>query len=280
MACCVQQGCERMEGAVQNTQGGSTEGVVLIMRTRMMPMRKMLGLSRQESVRASIHRFCEWRTLFQSSPRLRVRFIPCTLSLFQMNSCCLWYVAPCSALPTAKYDATEGQVSVSCYCMPATNWFSRVSLFWSCFSSGWHCAGGAVENDEGVGIPKLFERAKGRVFVHPSSIIFSVTKYDTGWMVYSDIVETSKVFVRQCSSVPAYALLLFGGIVKVHHEEGKVSVDKWATLTAQPKIGVLVRELKKRLDTLLAVKLELPETEISQNAIISVVLELLRTDGM
>lgn len=137
-----------------------------------------------------------------------------------------------------------------------------------------------MENDEGVGIPKLFERSRGRVFVHPSSINFSVTKYDTGWMVYSDIVETSKVFVRQCSSVPVYALLLFGGAVQVHHEKGKVSVDTWATVTAQPKIGVLVRELKKRLDTLLSVKLEQPEIEISQNSIISVVLELLSTDGM
>lgn len=137
-----------------------------------------------------------------------------------------------------------------------------------------------MENDEGAGIPKLFERAKGRVFVHPSSINFPVTKYETGWMVYSDIIETSKVFVRQCSSVPAYALLLFGGTVRVHHEQSKVSVDTWATVTAQPKIGVLVRELKKRLDTLLAVKLEQPETEISRNAIISVVLELLRTDGL
>lgn len=137
-----------------------------------------------------------------------------------------------------------------------------------------------MENDEGAGIPKLFERSRGRVFVHPSSINFSATKYDTGWMVYSDIVETSKVFVRQCSSVPVYALLLFGGAVQVHHTQGKVSVDTWATVTAQPKIGVLVRELKKRLDNLLSVKLEQPETAISKNSIVSVVLELLRTDGM
>lgn len=98
-------------------------------------------------------------------------------------------------------------------------------------------AGGAVENDEGVGIPKLFERSRGRVFVHPSSINFTVTKYETGWMVYSDIMETSKVFVRQCSSVPVYALLLFGGAVQVNHTQGTVSVDTWATVTAPPRLG-------------------------------------------
>jgi ATP-dependent RNA helicase DHX57 len=136
-----------------------------------------------------------------------------------------------------------------------------------------------VESEEGAGIPKLFERSRGRVFVHPSSINFSVTKYDTGWMVYSDIVETSKVFVRQCSSVPVYALLLFGGVVQVHHMQSKVSVDTWASVSAAPKIGVLVRELKKRLDALLSVKLAQPDTEISSTATVSVVIDLLVTDG-
>lgn len=140
-------------------------------------------------------------------------------------------------------------------------------------------AGGAVESEEGAGIPKLFERSQGRVFVHPSSINFSVTKYDSAWMVYSEIVETSKVFVRQCSSVPVYALLLFGGTVEVDHVNGKVSVDTWANVSAPPKVGVLVRDLRARLDRLLSVKLEQPEVEVSENAIVSVALELLRTDG-
>lgn len=41
-------------------------------------------------------------------------------------------------------------------------------------------AGGAFETDEGHGIPKLFERTQGRVFVHPASVNAGVTKFDTG----------------------------------------------------------------------------------------------------
>jgi ATP-dependent RNA helicase DHX57 len=117
------------------------------------------------------------------------------------------------------------------------------------------------------------------VFVHPASINFTVTKYDTQWMVYSELVETSKLFVRQCSSIPVYAVLLFGGTIDVDHINSKVSVDTWATVSAPPEVGVLVRELRTRLDRLLSIKLEQPETDISDTSIVSVALELLQTDG-
>lgn len=51
----------------------------------------------------------------------------------------------------------------------------------------------------------------GRVFLHPSSVNFSCGKFESGWLAYSEIVETSKVFVRESSMVPVYAVLLFGG---------------------------------------------------------------------
>ena len=51
----------------------------------------------------------------------------------------------------------------------------------------------------------------GRVFLHPSSVNFRCGKFESGWLAYSEIVETSKVFVRESSMVPVYAVLLFGG---------------------------------------------------------------------
>lgn len=51
----------------------------------------------------------------------------------------------------------------------------------------------------------------GRVFIHPGSINFDVGKFESGWVVYTDMVATSKLYVRESSAVPIYALLLFGG---------------------------------------------------------------------
>ena len=51
----------------------------------------------------------------------------------------------------------------------------------------------------------------GRVFLHPSSLNFGCGRFESGWLVYSEVVETSKAFVRESSRVPVYAILLFGG---------------------------------------------------------------------
>ncbi len=40
---------------------------------------------------------------------------------------------------------------------------------------------------------KFFERHKGRVFHHPSSVNFNCGRFESGWLIYTDMVETSKV---------------------------------------------------------------------------------------
>ena len=40
---------------------------------------------------------------------------------------------------------------------------------------------------------KFFERRKGRVFHHPASVNFDCGRFESGWLVYTDMVETSKV---------------------------------------------------------------------------------------
>ena len=55
----------------------------------------------------------------------------------------------------------------------------------------------------------------GRVFIHPGSVNFDVGKFDSGWLVYTEMVATAKLYVRESSMVPVYALLLFGGGVNL-----------------------------------------------------------------
>lgn len=88
------------------------------------------------------------------------------------------------------------------------------------------------------------------------------------------------MYVRQCSVLPVYALLLFGGALAVDHSAAKVTVDGWASLAAPPKVGVLVRELRQLLDRLLAAKLEDPALELAAHPVVRAATELLRTDGL
>ena len=89
-----------------------------------------------------------------------------------------------------------------------------------------------------------------------------------------------QVYVRQCSSIPKFALLMFGGKIAVQHKSSEIVLDQWATLQASPQIGVLVKEIRARVDQLLCIKLDQPETDIESNPIITVLIELLRTDGL
>lgn len=119
----------------------------------------------------------------------------------------------------------------------------------------------------------------GRVFIHPASVNFDVGKFESGWLVYSDIVQTSKVFVRESSMIPVYAVLLFGGLVTVHHEDGIIKVDNWAAFKAPARIGVLVRELRHEVSQLLWKKIQDPSTDLAQSKLIDAMHQLLSSDG-
>lgn len=140
-------------------------------------------------------------------------------------------------------------------------------------------AGGAIEVEGPSEHCKVYDRVKGRVFMHPSSVNFTAGKFESGWLVHTEMVETSKVFVRECSMVPVYAMLLFGGEVTVDHEKSALMVDGWARFQASAKVGVLVRELRARLSQLMEYKVRCPESDVTRDPVILAMHELLGSDG-
>ena len=108
---------------------------------------------------------------------------------------------------------------------------------------------------------------------------FHCGKYESRWIVYSERVETAKVFIRDNTMVGAYALLLFGGDINVDHEKGLVRVDDWATFQAPARIGVLVKELRARVDELLAERINHPSADLTSTPVVRALLELLASEG-
>ncbi|CAG9465122.1 unnamed protein product [Pedinophyceae sp. YPF-701] len=127
---------------------------------------------------------------------------------------------------------------------------------------------------------KFFTKDKGRVFLHPASCNFKQGKFESGWLVYTECVQTSKVFIRESSMVPVYAVLLFGGELTVHHDEGLIKVDGFAEFKAPGKVAVLVRELQARVSTMLANKVRDPSTDVSNSRVGQAMHELLANDGL
>jgi ATP-dependent RNA helicase DHX57 len=138
------------------------------------------------------------------------------------------------------------------------------------------------------------------VFLHPSSINFQVGKYESNWLCYYEIVQTSKVFVRDTSCVYPLALLLFGGhstaivsddqdaagarreamdMIRVDHERGTVSVDRWMHFRAPARICIGVRELRFALDDLLVAKIRHPELDVASRPLVQCIGEIIAADG-
>lgn len=57
---------------------------------------------------------------------------------------------------------------------------------------------------------RFFNSERKRIFIHPSSFNFSENSYESVWLVFLKIMETSKLYVYDTTMVYPYPLLLFG----------------------------------------------------------------------
>ncbi|KAJ8248547.1 hypothetical protein GJAV_G00243170 [Gymnothorax javanicus] len=108
---------------------------------------------------------------------------------------------------------------------------------------------GAVKMQPKAEELRFMTKSDGCVHIHPSSINFSVRHYDSPYLVYHEKVKTSRVFIRDCSMVSVYPLVLFGGgqvNVELHKGEFIVSLDDgWIRFAAAShQVAELLRELR------------------------------------
>lgn len=87
--------------------------------------------------------------------------------------------------------------------------------------------------------------------IHPCSVNFALQRFDSRYLVYHEKVQTSQIWLRDCTAVGALPLLLFGGEVARQAAAGTVSIDGWLKLDCAPRVAVLLAELRARLDRLL-----------------------------
>lgn len=161
---------------------------------------------------------------------------------------------------------------------------------------------GAIAKETEAKQVKLFDDS-GRVFLHPSSVLFSLSKFDASPCLAvfrktsSGVGDAAKVYLRDATEVPIYALLLLCGRLKVHHLQGGISVERSSKeggvsadagtgegsirLRASARIGVLSAQLRRLLDVHLARAFEGEMAAREEGAaIMEVFRALLERDGM
>lgn len=117
-----------------------------------------------------------------------------------------------------------------------------------------------------------------QVFCWPSVLLLLLATL-LGWLVYTQLVETSRPFVREASMVPLYALLAFGGQLEVLHDQGLLLLDGWAKFKAPARVGVLIKHLRAAVAALLAAKVTDHSLDLAGQHVVEALHALLATDG-
>ncbi|GAA5821485.1 hypothetical protein JCM11251_004646 [Rhodosporidiobolus azoricus] len=157
----------------------------------------------------------------------------------------------------------------------------RVKLPKAVFDKG---ISGAIERERESREVKYFE-PEGRVFLHPTSLMFEETRFASPYVTYFNKQVTTKPFLRDTTEVPLYGLLLFSpGRISMEMDRG-VTVhlgarnEQFVHLRAWPRIGVLVNGLRRLFDKELEGELEEPGFGGPASPAVSAMLELISRDG-
>ena len=62
-------------------------------------------------------------------------------------------------------------------------------------------AAGTVQRDHVAKEFKIYDKEEGRVFLHPSSVMFGVSAYKSPFLAYFSMTVTSKTFLRDATQV-------------------------------------------------------------------------------
>jgi ATP-dependent RNA helicase DHX57 len=112
----------------------------------------------------------------------------------------------------------------------------------------------------------------GYVHLHPSSVNAKTTSvFDSAYIVFHEKIKTSRIFVRDCSLVPIYSMVLFGGFgVDVELQRGQFVLSMeggWIKfVTFSHTIAESLKEMRRELDSLLEEKIANPDLDLAKNA--------------
>jgi len=129
-------------------------------------------------------------------------------------------------------------------------------------------------------IAKYHNIMEEQVFLHPSSNCFSTGSFSCPWLVYHELVRTTKPYMRDATEASSYALLLFGGSLKVLASQGLIVVDEYIRLAASPRVGALIGGLRLQIDLLMESKVANPSLDISKSQLMSTIIKLIVSDGL
>lgn len=129
----------------------------------------------------------------------------------------------------------------------------------------------------------FYTKEVGKVDIHPASVNAGVHLFPLPYMVYSEKVKTSSIYVRDSTNISDYALLMFGGnLLPSKSGEGIEMLGGYLHFSASKSVLELIKKLRGELDKLLNRKIEEPGLDITVEGkgVVAAVVELLHSQNV
>ncbi|KAG9439976.1 hypothetical protein H6P81_020141 [Aristolochia fimbriata] len=129
----------------------------------------------------------------------------------------------------------------------------------------------------------LYSKDVGKVDIHPSSVNAGVHNFPLPYIIYSEKVKTTNIYITHSTNISDYALLLFGGnFAPSKSGEGIEMLGGYLHFTASKSVLQLIQTLRVSLDKLLRRKIEVPELDISVEGkgVVAAAIELLHSQNV
>ncbi|KAG7099683.1 hypothetical protein E1B28_001507 [Marasmius oreades] len=270
---------EKREEAAQARSRFSTGNSDLL--TDMHAFNECMRLEREGKPRSAIKQFCEENFISQTTlgeiSMLRREFLGPLTSI--------GFIPLDSTPSTASLNINSDNLNLIKSIVVGGLWprIARVHLPKSAIKFD-KVQAGTVQRENVAKEYKMYDLREGRVFLHPASILFGNASWKSPFLVYFQKSLTTKLFLRDATEVPLFAILLFGGPVSINHIGGGLTVrskESIIKLKAWPRIGILVNQLRRLLEAQLSESIESGTLldQRSDNVVLKAMLSLITNDG-
>ncbi|XP_008442925.3 DExH-box ATP-dependent RNA helicase DExH1 isoform X1 [Cucumis melo] len=126
----------------------------------------------------------------------------------------------------------------------------------------------------------FYTKEVGKVDIHPGSVNAGVHIFPLPYMVYSEKVKTTSIYIRDSTNISDYALLLFGGnLVPTNTGDGIEMLGGYLHFSASKSVLDLIKKLRGELDKLFNRKIEEPGFDINTEGkgVVAAAVELLHS---
>lgn len=130
-----------------------------------------------------------------------------------------------------------------------------------------------------------------QVAIHPSSVNAREARFESQYLVFHEKIKTTRIYIRDCTPVSPFALILFGGALGAERGGAAkargaaatevLTVDGWIKFSVPAGAVKLIMEVRAELDAVLRRKVERPDADLSEAGrhILSAVAQLIATQG-